>query len=639
MSWFKKEPHPSSQAYYEAVLARTPPFPTPEQFTDEFLREFDELCVKENVLPPTQRSSLYRDFVRELYVQDIYSPIDSYYLGRKAERLEDIPRLLTEFKRPLFAVLLQFRRVMRSNSSNFQVPAYDFVDITVVDKVLGAFSWRDIFSKSFVHIGLFEQLTKNCHDLSQKQISARDVEKGKRVYPLDFKGAVRDAVHAYFKGTPLLKLFEATVSLGISEDIRFQHQWVIAPTGSGKTQLLQSQIADDLSGKCTTIVMDSQGLEEGRLLSNIERLKHFAPGGALDGKLVVLQPNPDSPLSLNLFDMGQNDPSLSARERQMMYASALKMISFCLGGTTEQQQDMIEYLVQLGLEIEGATIDTVRRMLQLPKADFQKEYGPALERADEVVRDYFLHSFHAQSMSVTREAVMRRIMGMLKNPTFRKMYQAKTNSFDMKKEIDAGKVILINTDVALLGEAACELFGRYFISLLLLATQQRRSDMPVHVYIDECQDYIANDENVATLLDKARKQRVAFSFAHQRLANIKSPNVLDALSNCAIKFAGGNVTDAPVLAKYMRTTPEFIADQKPLSFAAFIRGQTQTAVSLQVQYGVMEGMERTTSAEHRAIWDDMDARYYSRPTERLAEASVEEEQSPPAKTGEWDDVV
>ena len=521
MSWFKKEPNkpqamPASFAEYEGVAGCISTLPTPEQFTEQFLNEFLDLCVKENVPPPVEPLGLYRDLVRELYTQDLYSGIDRYYsvLDVTIDRFTNIPQVLAEFKKPLFEVLMPFRRVIRTTSGAFKIPAYELVDIKVVDQVYQAFTRRTFDESQRTHRKLNDQLIANWLATSKDQLSARDIAQGKYVFPLQFEGTVRDASYAYFKGTPLLKLFEGTMSLDVSGDIRFQHQWVIAPTGSGKTQLLQSQIASDLSGKCAIIVMDSQGFDDGFLLSNIQWLKQFAPGGALDGKLVVLMPNPDRPLSLNLFDMGQNDPSLSGRERQMMYASALKMISFCLGGTTEQQQDMIEYLVQLGLQIEGATIDTVRRMLMLPKADFHKEYGPTLERpdVDEVVRDYFLHSFHAQSMSVTREAVMRRIMGMLKNPTFRKMFQAKTNSFNMKKEIDAGKVILINTDVALMGEAACELFGRYFISLLLLATQQRRSNMPVHVYIDECQDYIANDENVATLLDKARKQRVGFTF-------------------------------------------------------------------------------------------------------------------------------
>ena len=160
-----------------------------------------------------------------------------------------------------------------------------------------------------------------------------------------------------------------------------------------------------------------------------------------------------------------------------------------------------------------------------------------------------------------------------------------------------------------MGAEACELFGRFFISLLVQATQQRKSKHPVYCYIDECQDYIANDETIASLIDKARKQSVGLIFAHQRLANIKSSNVLDALSNVSIKFAGGNVTDSSILAKHMRTSPEFISDQPALSFAVFIRGSTPQAISLKVTPGLMERMERMSADEQRALQQVMRDRY------------------------------
>lgn len=104
------------------------------------------------------------------------------------------------------------------------------------------------------------------------------------------------------------------------------------------------------------------------------------------------------------------------------------------------------------------------------------------------------------------------------------------------------------------------------------------SRLPTFVYIDECHDYIANEEKIAELIDKARKQRVSFTFAHQRLSNIKSPNVLDALSNVGIRMASRNETDATVLAKRLNTTPEYITNQPIGTFATYIRGHTPTAI-------------------------------------------------------------
>lgn len=617
--------------------------------TDEFLAMFNVAfalrCKQEGLPEPGANATLYSSIVRELYEQDIIRPryVMPTLLTEALTRYGDVAKLLNGFQEPLLNCFMEFRRRVPPKPSPFNVPAYELVDLSTIAAVLGVFPWDG----RIAHEALIETFRKNALDVGMRQLKPRRPEDQKHLWPLDFEGTVAEAAYAYFSDTPLLKLFTASMPVAFPDQARFQHQWVVAPTGSGKTQLLQTQILADIekvkNGEASLIIMDSQGMAEGKFLSNVARLKVFAKGQPLEGKLVVLQPDPDFPLALNLFDMGQHDPLLSSRDRQILHMSALKMITFCLAGTTDQQQDMIEYLVQLAMAVPNASIATVRRMLAIKNLkEFETEFHEALAATDETVREYFLHSYFGQGQggiqATTREAVLRRIMGMLRNPVFRKMYQNERNKFSMLREIEAGKVIVINTDIELMGKEACELFGRFFISLLVQATQQRKSTKPVYCYIDECQDYIARDDNVADLLDKARKQHVGLILAHQRLANITSPNVLDALSNVAIKFAGGNVTDASTLSRYMRATPEFVADQPALSFAAFIRGQTPAAIKISVKYGEMEAMERMTDDEYAEVERDMRERYTTvsiettpAPTPTLKRGAVTD--------AEWEDVV
>src|SRR5262249_48549488 len=144
-----------------------------------------------------------------------------------------------------------------------------------------------------------------------------------------------------------------------------------------------------------------------------------------------------------------------------------------------------------------------------------------------------------QSNTVTKDALNRRLMGMMRNPTFRRMFLNERGKFNMYRELAEPNVILVNTDKAYLRDEACQLFGRYFIAQLLQASEMRGDDArPVYCYIDECADYIANDENVPKLIDKARKRKIGMIFAHQRIAQIQSANVRDALSNVGVRFAG-----------------------------------------------------------------------------------------------------
>src|SRR5690606_23965520 len=122
------------------------------------------------------------------------------------------------------------------------------------------------------------------------------------------------------------------------------------------------------------------------------------------------------------------------------------------------------------------------------------------------------------------------------------------------------------------------------------------------VYIDECQDFIRRDPKIPAILDQARKLNVALILAHQRLQQLQ-PYVLDALYGAtAIKFAT-RVSDAAAhaLARDMRTTPDFILDQPPYHFAAYVRGVTDHAVSIRIPDFDFNREDRMTAAQHDAV--------------------------------------
>ena len=403
--------------------------------------------------------------------------------------------------------------------------------------------------------------------------------------------------------------FDGTVGhhrLALPDDVRFEHQWVVAPSGAGKTTLLQTQIAEDLHrvarGECSVIVIDSQN----QLIQAIARCALFAPGAPLHGKLVLLEPDPEHPPALNVLDVGTS--ALNDRERFMAQAEAIENVKSCLSTMNDMQDDLLSYMVEFCFAIPGATIQT---LVDLLKPDGLKQYSRYLPAADQTCRDFFATSFDNALSRTTKEAVSRRLLGMLRNPTFRRMFLNARSRFSMARELREPKVILINTDLAYLKKDACQLFGRFFIAQLLQAAGSRdASSLPVFCYVDECHDYIAEDENAAMLMDKARKRKVGMVFAHQRMANIRSPNVTDALSNVGVRMAGGNETDAASLARIFRCRPEFIRDMERGRFAFFARRlTTQGAIEIQVPPNALEGLGRMSDHDHEALRREMRQRF------------------------------
>src|SRR5205823_12417858 len=156
-----------------------------------------------------------------------------------------------------------------------------------------------------------------------------------------------------------------------------------------------------------------------------------------------------------------------------------------------------------------------------------------------------------------------------------------------------------------------EFFGRFFIAQVLAAAQQRSSRRrdqkpPVYFYIDECQNVIARDEKIPTILDECRSQNIALIIAHQRTKHITSENVLDALSNCAIRFANSD-EEARYLAPRLRTHPEFLQSLGRGRFAAFVRDMTPEAVAVTANRVDFQDHRMLSRPEQNALSERMRA--------------------------------
>jgi hypothetical protein len=212
------------------------------------------------------------------------------------------------------------------------------------------------------------------------------------------------------------------------------------------------------------------------------------------------------------------------------------------------------------------------------------------------------------------------------------MFSHPRNKLDLFAEMNAGKVILINTAKELLKQNGTEIFGRFFIAMIAQAAQERATlpphrRTPTFVYVDECQDYL--DANVSLILEQARKFNIGMVLAHQYIGQL-SPKLQESFSaNTSIKFAGGvSDRDAKTLAPMLRTKPEFIEEQRRGYFAAFVRNVNDSALSLRFPLGYMEDMPHMDRYDREVVIEEMRKRYavhYSELEQKTEEPSPEED--------------
>ena len=497
-------------------------------------------------------------------------------------------------------------------SALFSVPLVDSIDVPkTISKMIDQLNGNGDAHRYY----LWEHLRGQLHD----NLVAASENPDRLVPPSKHPGTPREIWDAYLKETPLHQLGNLKLPFSIPELARFEHHWIISPPGTGKSTTLTALINRDLDrvarGEASVIVMESKR----DLIKGIEGLARFAPGGDLHGRLVVLDPEDvEWPIALNLFDIGLSEINqASPRDKEAMLNSAVAMLDYVfralLGAElTSRQSTLFNFTIQLLINIPGATLDTFIDLMQ-PKA--AQKYQRYIDKLDRDARSFFQLKFDSQELKRTKDEVTDRLFAVKRIRSLSRMFSAPNTKLNLYEEIGKGKVILINAAKSLLQEDGVEVFGRFFLAMILLAAEKRQllshtDRLPAYLYLDECQDIIRRDQKIPTLLDQARAFRVGLVLAHQRLDQL-DPSVLNALfGSTTIKFAA-QVSDAnaSALARNMGTTPDFILKQPHYSYAAHIRTLTAAAVSLKIPYINFMDMPRMSDLDAVDIREQMRAKY------------------------------
>jgi hypothetical protein len=344
-------------------------------------------------------------------------------------------------------------------------------------------------------------------------------------------------------------------------ETRFSGTWIVAPPNRGKTNMLHNLIAQDRN-RGTIVLMDSKGE-----LINAYR-------GLPD--VVMIEPRT---ANINPLQLGSSTRSVEFLE---YIFSALLETSM-----TSLQKTLFRSVLTVLLKVPNATLETFRQILTVGWKPLNLE--PYILQTDPATQDFFLAGkkpeFDNATYSETKQQILWRLRLILSNDYLRAIFSSPTTNVPFNQLLDSRKTIIIDNSKDDLGEEGAEFFGRFFVALVWMAAVSRsrlkpQDKVPVFFYIDECHTVIKRDDKIATILDECRSQKIALIMAHQRVAQITSDNVKDALGNCAIRIANSD-DDAASLAPRFRVDPGEL--RLPIGqFACFVRDKTPQAVTVHV---------------------------------------------------------
>jgi len=343
------------------------------------------------------------------------------------------------------------------------------------------------------------------------------------------------------------------VKFGIKAKDRTRHVYVIGKTGMGKSTLLENMAIQDLKNGEGMAFIDPHGKTAELLLDYIppERIKdvvYFAPFDI------------ENPISFNVMeDVGPD-------KRHLVVSGLMSAFKKLFG--EESFSDRMQYILQNTilalLEYPGATMLGINRML----TDKVYRNKVVANVTDTSVKAYWTQEFASYTERFAAEAtpaIQNKIGQFTSNPLIRNIIGQPKSSFDFRKIMDEGKIMIVNLSKGRVGEANANLLGSMLITKIYLAAMSRADihdrelkKLPnFYLYVDEFQSFA--NESFANILSEARKYKLNLTIAHQYIDQMSEEVRSAVFGNVGtmITFRVG-AYDAEVLEKEF--APQFTAE-------------------------------------------------------------------------------
>jgi hypothetical protein len=301
----------------------------------------------------------------------------------------------------------------------------------------------------------------------------------------------------------------------IGNEDRMRHIYVIGKTGTGKSELLKSMILQDIKEGKGLCFMDPHG-------DAIEDILKLMPPERAEDVIYFNPSDTGRPLGLNLLEAKTEDEKHFAATAviNMMY----KLFDpYKTGIVGPRFEHAVRNAMLTAMYEPGSTFVEIMRILT--DAKFVQEILPKV--TDPIIRRYWTDQI-AQTSDFHKSEVLDYITSkfgrFVTNKLIRNIIGQSQSSFDLRRVMDEGKILLINLAKGSLGEENSNFLGLILVPRVLMAAMSR-VDVPMearrdfYFYVDEFQNFATPD--FAVILSEARKYRLGLCVANQFIGQVE----------------------------------------------------------------------------------------------------------------------
>ncbi len=329
----------------------------------------------------------------------------------------------------------------------------------------------------------------------------------------------------------------------LGNEDRMRHVYIIGKTGTGKSEILKDMVIQDIKEGKGVCFMDPHG-------DAIEDILKMVPPERAEDVIYFNPSDTERPLGLNLLEARTEDEKHFAATAviNMMY----KLFDpYKTGIVGPRFEHAVRNAMLTAMYEPGSTFVEIMRILT--DAKFVQELLPKVQ--DPIIRRYWTDQI-AQTSDFHKSEVLDYITSkfgrFVTNKLIRNIIGQSQSSFDLRKVMDEGKILLINLAKGSLGEENSNFLGLILVPRVLMAAMSR-VDMPMqdrkdfYFYVDEFQNFATPD--FAVILSEARKYRLGLCVANQFIGQVEEEvkNAVFGNVGTIVAFRVG-VTDANYLA-------------------------------------------------------------------------------------------
>jgi hypothetical protein len=322
---------------------------------------------------------------------------------------------------------------------------------------------------------------------------------------------------------------------------RSRHVYIIGQTGSGKSGLLTLFALSDIYHNQGYCIIDPHG---DLAMDNLK----FIPESRIKDVVYFNPADTQYPMAFNPLEV--YDPERKPNISSEVIGVLKRMFGESWGPRLEH---ILRYTLLALLDRPQTTMLDISRMLT--DKDFRKE---TLEYCKDVtVLQFWKQEFGSWGDKQVTESVapiLNKVGAFTANPIIRNIIGQPKSSFDVRKIMDEGKILVVNLSKGLIGEDNAAILGAFLVTKVQLAAMSR-SDIPnvedrrpFYLYVDEFQNFAT--DSFAVILSEARKYGLNLTVANQYTSQM-TESVRDAVFGnvgTTISFRV-SADDAPILSK------------------------------------------------------------------------------------------